>query len=412
MLPEGWRIEPLSSLAKIERGKFSARPRDDPKYFGGSVPFVQTGDVANAVRFLRNHSQTLNDLGLGVSKVFPEETILMTIAANIGATAITTYPVACPDSVVGITAKRDVAHVGWLQYALDQVRDELDRTAAQNAQKNINLQVLAPLTLRVPSLHEQERISKILEAWDRAASNTRLLIANTRKRKDALTEMLVSGQHQSGSTSWRQTSLEELTNVVVSSVDKKHQAGERPVQLCNYTDVYYNESISSRLAFMRATATDAEISKFSLQRGDVLITKDSETPQDIAVAACVEDEVSNLVCGYHLAIVRPDMSKVDPVFLRGYFTLRKTRTYFAARANGATRFGLPVQAINKAPIRLPCVEEQRRIACVLKNINDEIACLLGDLEALKVEKCTLAQQLLTGKRRVRVSARNEEAELA
>jgi type I restriction enzyme S subunit len=336
----------------------------------------------------------------------------MTIAANIGATAIAAYPVACPDSVVGITAKCGVAHVGWLQYALDQIRDELDRTAAQNAQKNINLQVLAPLTLRVPPLDEQERISEMLEVWDRAAGNTRLLLANTRKRREALIEALVSGQNQSGSATWRMTSLEELATVVVSSVNKKHQVGERPVQLCNYTDVYYNESISSRLAFMHATATDAEISKFSLRRGDVLITKDSETPQDIAVAACVEDEIPNLVCGYHLAIVRPDMGRVDPVFLRGYFALHRTRAYFAAQANGATRFGLPVQAINQAPIRLPCVEEQRRIACVLKNVNDEIACLLGDLEALKVEKRALMQQLLTGKRRVRVPAPAVEPEPA
>ena len=97
-----WKIFRLEEIASVERGKFSVRPRNDPKYFGGHLPFIQTGDVSNANIFVKNYSQTLNYAGIEVSRVFPEGTILITIAANIGDTAITQFQVACPDSLVGI----------------------------------------------------------------------------------------------------------------------------------------------------------------------------------------------------------------------------------------------------------------------------------------------------------------------
>lgn len=83
-LPSGWTVLTLEELASVERGKFSIRPRNDPRYFGGSTPFIQTGDITAAGDYITRHTQTLNDLGVGVSRVFPAGTIMTTIAANIG----------------------------------------------------------------------------------------------------------------------------------------------------------------------------------------------------------------------------------------------------------------------------------------------------------------------------------------
>jgi len=91
LVPEGWEVKKLEDLASVERGKFSARPRNDPKYYGGKFPFVQTGDIAESKTYLLKYSQTLNDKGLAVSRLFSKNTILITIAANIGDTAITTF---------------------------------------------------------------------------------------------------------------------------------------------------------------------------------------------------------------------------------------------------------------------------------------------------------------------------------
>ena len=149
MVPNGWNFKTLDELAIVERGKFSARPRNDPRYYGGSIPFVQTGDIASSKTYLTDYSQTLNEEGLKVSKLFPKNTILITIAANIGDTAITSFDVACPDSLVAIQPVAEKADTYWLKKILETRKTELDGQATQNAQKNINLQVLKPVQFAV-----------------------------------------------------------------------------------------------------------------------------------------------------------------------------------------------------------------------------------------------------------------------
>lgn len=165
-----WYKATLEGLAEVERGKFSVRPRNDPRYFGGQMPFIQTGDVTGSDTYLKGFSQTLNDDGIKVSKVFPADTILITIAANIGDTTITQYPVACPDSVVAIQPRKELANTIFLKNVIDLQKDSLDSQATQNAQKNINLQVLKPLELTLPSVKEQTKIATFLSAVDEKIS--------------------------------------------------------------------------------------------------------------------------------------------------------------------------------------------------------------------------------------------------
>lgn len=118
----------------------------------------------------------------------------MTIAANIGHTAITTFDAACPDSVVGIQARPDRCDVFWLKAVLETKRDALDGLATQNAQKNINLEVLRPLLLTTPPLPEQRRIAEILSTWDSAISTVEKLIANALAQKSALMQQFLTGE--------------------------------------------------------------------------------------------------------------------------------------------------------------------------------------------------------------------------
>lgn len=161
-IPESWEVRRLGDIASVERGKFSHRPRNAPHLYGGRHPFVQTGDIGAADDLLVSHSQTLNDEGLTYSRTFPAGTILITIAANIGDVALTTYPVSCPDSLVGIIPHSDDAL--WLLYALAARKDRLDRHAPESAQKNINLQTLVPLPIAVPPRREQEGIRDAIQS--------------------------------------------------------------------------------------------------------------------------------------------------------------------------------------------------------------------------------------------------------
>lgn len=159
--------------------------------------------------------------------------------------------------------------------------------------------------------------------------------------------------------------LRFLASVDVSNVDKKSRDGEVAVWLCNYVDVYYNEAITDSLDFMNATATRDQVARFGLRAGDILITKDSETPDDIAVPAQVVEGLDDVVCGYHLAVVRPVPALVDNRYLFWVFVSRTSRQYFSAAAQGITRFGLRRDAILDLPVPMRSLTEQREIAAFL-----------------------------------------------
>ena len=104
---------------------------------------------------------------------------------------------------------------------------------------------------------------------------------------------------------WDIRRLRRVADMRVSNVDKHVREGELPVRLCNYVDVYKNDRITQETTFMRATASVDEIERFRLEPGDILITKDSETWDDIGVPALVTESADDLICGYHLALLRP-----------------------------------------------------------------------------------------------------------
>lgn len=154
----------LADVSSVDRGKFSHRPRNLPRFFGGPYPFAQTGDVAAARGREFSPSQFLSDEGVRYSRSFPAGTIFVTIAAVIAATAISTSETYCTDSVVGIVPNNP-SDVDYLEYTLRFMRPYLEfEVATQTAQKNINLEVLRPLTLPWPCKEERDAIAKELAA--------------------------------------------------------------------------------------------------------------------------------------------------------------------------------------------------------------------------------------------------------
>ena len=185
---------------------------------------------------------------------------------------------------------------------------------------------------------------------------------------------------------WAVVPLQEIAEVAFSGVDKKTVDGEVPVALCNYTDVFYNRRIHGRLDFMSATATPAEIGRWSLRKGDVLFTKDSETPDEIGVPAYVEEDLPGVLCGYHLGRARPLPGRVDGAFLAASLRTSRARQHFARIANGVTRFGLTLGATRSFPVPLPPMNEQRRIATMLDSVDhtiNETSALMSAIERFR-----------------------------
>ncbi len=180
---------------------------------------------------------------------------------------------------------------------------------------------------------------------------------------------------------WISKRLKYMGNLQTSNVDKKSVEGQEEVCLCNYMDVYKNERITPDIGFMEATATKAQVERFGLRRGDVLLTKDSETPDDIAVPAVVLEDMEDVLCGYHLAMVRPQ-GENEGRYLARAISARGLREQFYVEALGVTRFGLDYNAIGSAQLPAPPPDEQRKIADFLDRETEKIDSLIAEKEKL------------------------------
>lgn len=180
---------------------------------------------------------------------------------------------------------------------------------------------------------------------------------------------------------WRRGRLDQVASAWTSNVDKHSIEGQPPVRLCNYTDVYKNDAIVEGMNFMVATATSEQLARFRLRHGDTVITKDSETADDIGVPAYVAYEADDLVCGYHLAIVRPT-ERVDPRYLYWIMASRPTRSQWAVTAAGVTRVGIRTTDLTKLTIPIAPVEQQRSIADYLDRETARIDTLIAEQQRL------------------------------
>ncbi len=179
---------------------------------------------------------------------------------------------------------------------------------------------------------------------------------------------------------WEVKKLKYIAHTQPSNIDKKSKDDEPDVLLCNYTDVYYNDFITNDMDFMKATATYDQINKFKLDVGDVIITKDSEGPEDIAMAAYVKETQDNLVCGYHLTLIKPTGS--DGAYLFRAINSAGIHDQFKVAANGITRYGLSVYGIDNALLLLPSPKEQTTIASFLDHETAKIDTLIDKQQRL------------------------------
>ena len=179
---------------------------------------------------------------------------------------------------------------------------------------------------------------------------------------------------------WEAMPLRSVAGYVVSNVDKVSNDDEIPVRLCNYTDVYNNEFITPTLDFMHATASETEIVKFGLAVDDVLITKDSESWDDIGVPALVRETAGDLVCGYHLALIRPFGQKMDGAFLFRCLQAKPVQVQLELAANGITRFGISKFEIGAVRLPLPPLPQQRAIADYLDRETTRLDALVAEKE--------------------------------
>jgi type I restriction enzyme S subunit len=204
---------------------------------------------------------------------------------------------------------------------------------------------------------------------------------------------------------WEVAFIKHIADVRFSGVDKHSHDHETPVRLCNYTDVYKNDRITDDMDLMRATATAAEIARLTLKAGDVILTKDSETSDDIGVPAWVPEDLPGVVCAYHLGLLRPIPNRVLGEFLFRAIGSTRTAQQFHVLATGVTRFALGKRDVKNAVIALPPVAEQETICRWITDecqpLDDAIARTEAEIKLIREYRDRLIADVVTGQVDVR-----------
>jgi type I restriction enzyme S subunit len=196
-VPEHWVVKSYRHASRIYRGKFGHRPRNDPAFYDGVYPFIQTGDVARADKFITSYSQTLNEKGKEVSQLFPKGTLMMAIAANIGDLAILGFEAYAPDSVVGFKPNEGI-DLEFLRYSFMAALPALEQTSTQSTQANLNVERIGAVKGVLPSFEEQksivEYLDHLLERYRVTQVEVLKAIDLLKERRTALISAAVTGK--------------------------------------------------------------------------------------------------------------------------------------------------------------------------------------------------------------------------
>ena len=169
--------------------------------------------------------------------------------------------------------------------------------------------------------------------------------------------------------------LGDIATVEISGVDKKMQDGEKEIRLCNFVDVYYNWAITvaQHDSFMLATARPNEISRFQLKKGQVALTKDSETRDDIGISTYIADDFDDVILGYHCALITPNKDILYGRYLNALLQTDYAKKYFACNASGSgQRYALSIEALNSLPVPVIPLQEQKRIGEIFSALDKKI----------------------------------------
>ena len=392
-----WKRTKLSDFTKIERGKFSPRPRNNPIYYGGNIPFVQTGDVVHSKGRISKYSQTLNEKGLSVSKKFEKGTILITIAANIGFSGILETDMACPDSLIGVTCN-DYNHNIFLQYLFEIEQPKMDYLAVAAAQKNINLEFLSPYKFTIPSLPEQQKIASFLNAVDeklQQLKKKKVLLEGYKKgvmQKIFSQELRFKDANGNKYPDWEEKKLGEVDIYISDGNYGELYPKASEMKQSGIPFVRANNIKNLRLVWNDMGYIDAELHSVltsgHLKTDDILVT----TRGDIGMVAIVSEDFNGANINAQICLLRVGQ-ELNAYFLLQFLGSVNGKKQFKQLQTGSALKQLPKGNLRKIKLKKPFIEEQQKIANFLSSLDSKIDSVSIQIKNTKAFKKGLLQQM-------------------
>lgn len=404
MVPNGWKISTLAEISKVSSG--GTPSRGNIAYWGGDIPWVTTAEVK--FNTILDTEERITELGLEESsaKVYPINTILMAMygqgktrgqVAMLGIEATTNQ--AC--AAIALNENYDPNY--YFQFLLSRYK-HIRNLSNSGGQQNLSAEIVKSIQVPIPPLIEQKKIAQILSTWDKAITSTEKLLENSQKQKQALMQQLLTGKKRfSGfKDKWLTKSLGEIGEIRSAGVDKNIVRNEKPVRLLNFTDVFNRSFIYSEELNHWVTAPDAKVLSCDVKKGDVFFTPSSETRDEVAIPAVAAEDINDCCYSYHVIRFRLhenwDLNFKAYIFITPEF---RKQAYMLADGSGQ-RYVISQDGFRSIKITYPSYQEQVLIGKAIKAAEDEVNHLKQTISYLKEEKKALMQQLLTGKKRVKL----------
>uniref|UniRef100_UPI0013AE8952 restriction endonuclease subunit S n=3 Tax=Enterobacteriaceae TaxID=543 RepID=UPI0013AE8952 len=413
MVPKGWEKNSLDSLFEFKNGL-----NTEKEQYGNGYKFVNVMDVfRNDIlteskiigrvqvtdKQLEGYQLKYGDVLFNrTSETFDE----IAIAAIYLDNAIATFG----GFVIRARPKGnqiDPAYSVFL-FQSKSYRSQVVKLGQGAIRANIGQKDLARVCILVPPLAEQKKIAQILSTWDKAISVTEKLLTNSQQQKKALMQQLLTGKKrlldENGvrfSGEWEYTIFGNLGDTYTGLTGKTKEDFGAGKPYIPYINIFKNSRIDiQNLEYVQVNDDERQS---VVKYGDIFFTTSSETPEEVGMSSVLLEEVSevflNSFCfGFRLN----NFETLIPKYARYLFRSEHVRRQISTLGQGVTRYNLSKRQLIKLELKLPCVEEQQKIAAVLSAADAEISTLEKKLTCLRDEKKALMQQLLTGKRRVKV----------
>ncbi|EFH7970975.1 restriction endonuclease subunit S [Escherichia coli] len=415
MVPKGWTLGTLKDLADTIMG-YAFRSED---FVPTGIPLLRMGNLyQNTLDLNRNPVYLPDSFKVDYKRflVSPGD-LVMSMTGTMGKRDYG-FTVEIPSNtqcsllnqrVLKIVPKNNASS----GYILNLLRSELILSVLYSfpggtKQANLSAKQLQELPVLIPPELEQKKIAQILSTWDKAISVTEKLLTNSQQQKKALMQQLLTGKKrlldENGvrfSGEWEYTIFGNLGDTYTGLTGKTKEDFGAGKPYIPYINIFKNSRIDiQNLEYVQVNDDERQS---VVKYGDIFFTTSSETPEEVGMSSVLLEEVSevflNSFCfGFRLN----NFETLIPKYARYLFRSEHVRRQISTLGQGATRYNLSKRQLIKLELKLPCVEEQQKIAAVLSAADAEISTLEKKLACLRDEKKALMQQLLTGKRRVKV----------
>ena len=318
---EGWHKVSVGDIGKIVSG--GTPDSTNPAYWDGDIPWATQTDITNLTsRYISSTARRITEAGLKSSsaKLVPPGSILVCTRATIGELAIASEPVCTNQGFKNLITNPEYDNE-FVFYLLSFFKNILVRYASGSTFLELTKKDFEKLVFTIPPLLEQRKIARILSTWDEAIETIEELIKKSEDQKKALMQMSTGKcQLLKSNEKWSRVKLADIGRTYNGLSGKSKEDFGFGSPFLPYNNVFENDKVDITLT-KQVSVKPAEKQNL-VNKGDILFTISSETPNEVGMSSVVLDNPGRLYLnsfcfGFRL---REDcVGKLLPEFARFYF---------------------------------------------------------------------------------------------